>query len=166
MRFTAQVGTATPPGKWASRIATGLGVGYLPVMPGTAGSLVGFFLFFILRDLSTAGGALVLFFTFGIGVYTAGLSESFFKLKDSSHIVIDEIFAMLLVSFLLPPSPRWWIAGFLLFRLFDITKPPPIRTLEKLRGGWGVMMDDLLAAVYTIGLLRLSEKILHALVGA
>lgn len=159
MCFIAQAGTSAALKKWASWIATGMGVGYLPLMPGTAGSLVGFFLFRLLRDLAPVGEGLVLLCLFGVGVYSATLSESFFKMKDSSHIVIDEIWAMLLVLFLLPPSPGWWIAGFLLFRLFDITKPPPIRRLEYLPGGWGVMMDDLVAAGYTVGLLRLSERI-------
>ena len=86
-------------------------------------------------------------------------------MKDASQIVIDEIVAMMLVSFLLPASPGWWIAGFFVFRLFDISKPPPIRAIEKLPGGWGIMMDDLLAAGYTVGLLRLSEKI-YAIVSA
>jgi phosphatidylglycerophosphatase A len=86
-------------------------------------------------------------------------------MKDSSEIVIDEIVAMMLVSFLLPAAPGWWAAGFLVFRFFDISKPPPIRALEKLPGGWGVMVDDLLAAGYTVGLLRLSEKI-YAIVSA
>jgi phosphatidylglycerophosphatase A len=159
MRLIAQIGTPTLLEKWASWIATGMGVGYFPVMPGTVGSLVGFFLFLLLRDLSTVGSSCVLIFLFAIGVYTSSVSESFFKMKDSSRIVIDEIFAMLLVCFLLPKSLGWGAAGFILFRLFDITKPPPIRRLEKLQGGWGVMMDDLLAAGYTVGLLRLSEKI-------
>jgi phosphatidylglycerophosphatase A len=157
MRLIAQAGTPTALKKGASWIATGMGVGYLPLMPGTAGSLVGFFLFWPLRNLSPLNEGLVLLFLFGVGVCSAGLSESFFKMKDSSHIVIDEIWAMLLVLFLLPQSPAWWIAGFLLFRLFDIAKPPPIRKLEHLQGGWGVMMDDFVAAGYAVGLLRLFE---------
>jgi phosphatidylglycerophosphatase A len=165
MRLIAQSGSSTTLGKWASWIATGMGVGYLPGMPGTIGSLVGFFLFLLFRNLSALGYSFALVFLFAIGVYTSGLSESFFKMKDSSQIVIDEIFAMLLVCFLIPDSLGWWSAGFILFRFFDIAKPPPIRTLEKLQGGWGVMMDDLLAAVYTVGILRLSERI-YAIVSA
>jgi phosphatidylglycerophosphatase A len=80
-------------------------------------------------------------------------------MKDSPQIVIDEIVAMLLVLFLLPSSLRWQIGGFLLFRFFDIAKPPPIRILEGLPGGWGIMADDLLAALYTISLLRLFQGI-------
>jgi phosphatidylglycerophosphatase A len=159
MRFTAEAETSTALQKWARWIATGMGVGYFPRMPGTVGSVAGFFIFLLLRNLSTVEYSLLLILLFAIGVYTSSLSESFFKMKDSSRIVIDEIHAMLLVSFLLPDAPGWWGAGFILFRLFDITKPPPIRNLEKLQGGWGVMMDDLMAAGYTVGLLRLSEKI-------
>ena len=158
MRFTAQAETSTVLEKWASWIATCLGVGYFPRMPGTAGSIAGFCIFLLLRGLSPVHAGIILILLFAVGVYTSSLSESFFRMKDSSHIVIDEVHAMLLVSFLIPESPGWWVAGFILFRLFDITKPPPIRRLEKLKGGWGVMMDDLAAAGYTVGLLRLSEK--------
>ena len=165
MRFSAGGRDSASRGKWASWIATGLGVGYFPRSPGTAGSLVGFFLFWPLRSLPWFGAALILLFLFGIGIYAAGVSESFFGMKDSSRIVIDEIAAMMLVFFMLPAGPGWWAAGFFAFRFFDISKPPPIRALEKLQGGWGVMMDDLLAACYTVGLLRLSEKI-YALLSA
>lgn len=165
MRHVARVGASAVWEKWASWIATGMGVGYFPRIPGTAGSLVGFFLFWLLRDLAPVSVCLVLLFLFGIGVYTASLSESFFRMKDSGEIVIDEIWAMLLVSFLLPASPGWWAAGFVLFRLFDVTKPPPIRRLEKLKGGWGVMVDDLVAAGYTVGILRISEKVIATLTG-
>lgn len=146
------------PVKWTTWIATGLGAGYFPIVPGTAGSLVGFFLFLPVQHLSSSLSAPFLAILFGIGVYTAGRSESQFGKHDSGEIVIDEIVAMLVVLFLLPRSFRWWIAGFVFFRLFDMVKPPPIRTIERLHGGWGVMADDLGAAVYTIGLLRLVER--------
>lgn len=159
MRITVQTGTSAALERWASWVATGAGVGYFPVVPGTAGSLVGLSLFLLLRNLSPLDYGLLLVFLFPVGVYTAGLSESFLGRKDAGQIVIDEIYAMLLVPALLPVSWLWWIAGFLLFRLFDIAKPFPIRSFEKLPGGWGIMMDDLSAALYTVLLLRLAEQI-------
>lgn len=142
--------------KWSTFIATGLGVGFFPLFPGTVGSLFGLLLFLLLQHLSATTFMLFLCFLFALGVYSSHLSESFFKKKDASEIVIDEIVAVLLVLFLLPSSLSWWIAGFISFRFFDILKPPPIRIFERLPGGWGVMIDDLIAAGYALGLLRLA----------
>lgn len=146
--------------RWPTLIATGLGVGYFPLFPGTIGSLFGLLLFLFLRHLSTATFILFIFFLFGLGVYSSYLYEASFKKKDASEIVIDEIVAMLIVLFFLPASLLWWTAGFILFRLFDITKPPPIRMFERLPGGWGVMVDDLIAAGYALGVLHLAERVI------
>jgi len=136
-------------------IATGGGLGYFPVFPGTVGSLLGLVLFFPLRHLSLPIYLVFLVVLFGVGVFCSGLSESFFKKKDSGHIIIDEIHSMFLISFFIPQTPMWWIAGFVVFRFFDIKKPYPIRRFERLPGGWGVMMDDLIAALYGLALLHL-----------
>lgn len=147
--------------KWVQWVATGLGVGYLPFIPGTFGSLLGFALFLLLRPLSPIFYSLFLLLFVGLGVYTAGACESLFHKKDAGQIVIDEIAAMMLVLPLLPPSIGWWIAGFVAFRIFDITKPMPIRRAEHLPGGWGVMADDLIAAVYAVILLRAGDLLLQ-----
>lgn len=147
--------------RWAVSIATGGGIGYFPGFPGTVGSLAGLVLFVPLRNLSPISYGLFLVLLFLLGVTASTRSEPFFQKKDSSHIIIDEIHAMLLVPYCLPESLSWWIAGLCVFRLFDITKPPPIRVLERLPKGWGVMLDDLLAALYTVALLRLAEAGLH-----
>ena len=146
---------------WSVSIATGGGIGYFSRFPGTLGSLLGLILFFPLRGLSPIPYSLFLIFLFLLGVVASTRSESFFQKKDSSHIIIDEIHAMLLVPYCLPQSPFWWLAGLCVFRFFDIAKPPPIRVLEKLPKGWGVMMDDLLAALYTVAALRLLEAALN-----
>lgn len=146
--------------RWSTLIATGMGIGYFPLFPGTIGSLFGLFLFLLLQHLSTVTFMLFLLLLFGLGVYSSHLSESFFKKKDASQIVIDEIVAMLIVLFFLPSSLVWWTAGFLFFRLFDIMKPPPIRMFERLPGGWGVMVDDLIAAGYALGVLYLAERVI------
>ncbi len=146
--------------KWSTLIATGMGVGFFPLFPGTIGSLFGLLLFLLLQHLSTVTFILFLLLFFGLGVYSSHLSESFFKKKDASEIVIDEIVAILLVLFFLPASLLWWTAGFVSFRFFDILKPPPIRIFERLPGGWGVMMDDIIAAGYALGILRLAEWVI------
>lgn len=145
--------------RWVQWIATGFGVGYSPLMPGTLGSLLGLLIFLLLRPLSPVSYSLFFLLFFALGVYTSGACESVFQKKDAGEIVIDEIAAMLLVLPLIPASAGWWTAGFLMFRFFDITKPKPIRAVEKLPGGWGVMADDLIAAGYAILLLRASEVI-------
>ncbi|HIE65833.1 MAG: phosphatidylglycerophosphatase A [Nitrospira sp.] len=147
--------------KWSTLIATGLGVGYFPFFPGTIGSLFALLLFLLLQHLPTAIFMLFLLLLFGLGVYSSYLYEASFKKKDASEIVIDEIVAMLIVLFFLPASVIWWIAGFLSFRLFDITKPPPIRIFERLPGGWGVMVDDLIAAGYALGILHLARWMIN-----
>lgn len=143
----------------ASFIATGFGIGYAPFFPGTAGSLVGLFIFLFFSDVPLVYAAPFLLILFGIGLYTATLAEVFLKENDPVCVVVDEIVAMLLTLFLLPPSPFWWVAGFTLFRIFDITKPPPSRSIEKLHGGLGIMADDLIAAGYTVIILRFVEQI-------
>lgn len=136
-------------------ISTAGGLGFFPVFPGTIGSLVGVLIYYPLRNLSIPIYLLFLVIFFVIGIYSASLSESFFKKKDSGHIIIDEIHAMLLISYFIPQNLNWWIAGFIVFRFFDIKKPYPIRRFEKLPAGWGVMMDDFIAALYGLALLHL-----------
>jgi phosphatidylglycerophosphatase A len=100
---------------------------------------------------------------FLIGCYTAGIAEKTLKAKDSRHIVIDEIHGMLLTLWALPHSFSFLITGFLLFRLFDIWKPFPGRYLEqRAPGGWGVMLDDTVAALYANGILQ-GASLLHIL---
>ncbi len=141
---------------WCAQwIATGFGVGDLPVAPGTFGTVLGLLIFLPLQSIPFPYYLLFLVALFGIGVYTANLSEPLLGVKDSPRIVIDEIGAILLVLIFLPASWRWWLAGFILFRVFDIIKPPPIRQVENLPGGWGVMADDCIAALYSILVLRL-----------
>lgn len=127
--------------------ATGFYSGYSPFAPGTAGSLVGILIytipgvekFFILIPLS------ILFFI--IGVITSSHLER--KLGDDpSIVVIDEIVGMWVSLLFLPKQLAVYIGAFLLFRFFDIVKPPPARRVERLKGGWGIMLDDVFAGVY------------------
>ncbi len=142
--------------KLAIWIATGFGSGYSPFAPGTAGSLVGLVIYWGMGRLSPLSYLILLIILFFIGWYTAELAEKSFKEKDSSRIVFDEIHGMLLTLWALPFDATFIIAGFFLFRLFDVWKPFPGRYLErKVPGGLGVMLDDTVAAIYANGVLQI-----------
>ena len=130
-------------------MATGFGAGYFPAAPGTAGSLVGLAVVFLLRDQSILLYALVFLILFALGVYAAGRVERASGEIDSRRIVIDEIAGMLVVGFLIPPGAGYLFGGFLLFRVLDIVKPFPADWVERrLTGGWAIMLDDLVAGLY------------------
>jgi len=143
----------------ALMLAFGLGSGRLPVAPGTAGTLVGLILFIpIVVYQPWLGWALAVAGTvFGGQICQAGIEAT--GVEDHSGIVWDEIVAIWWVLLLLPAqTPVWWLAGFVAFRVFDVLKPPPIRLLEQqMKGGWGVMLDDLLAAGYALMVLWLAQ---------
>ncbi len=140
-------------------IATTGGVGYLPV-PGTFGSLVGIALVAALGRLPFGRPSLALallaatVLVYFAGIGAASLAEDYFGRTDPGHVVIDEVAGQML-SFLLCPdaSWRWLLAGFLLFRFFDVLKPFPAGRAEHLRAGWGIMTDDMVAGIYTLAAL-------------
>jgi len=136
----------------AHLIAFAGGVGLSPVAPGTAGTLVAFPLFWVLEYIFDSSGFLLfLVVAFGVGVWACGMTGRALRNPDHGGIVWDEVTAFLLVLFFTPKGLMWQAFAFLLFRLFDIIKPAPIRYYEKkMHGGFGVMFDDLLAAFFTL----------------
>jgi len=131
--------------------ALGFGSGFVPKAPGTFGTLVGFPLFWLIRNYSFHMQLIIIFALFLIGIYVCGKTGKDLGVSDHGAIVWDEIVAMMFVLAFVPRDWLLWPAAFLLFRLFDIWKPFPIRQLDaKLKNGFGVMFDDLLAAVYAI----------------
>jgi phosphatidylglycerophosphatase A len=132
-------------------LAFGFGAGLSPYAPGTIGTLVAFPLFFLLRGLDP-----VIYFTLVAVLYAAGVwfcdvAGKSLGVPDHGGIVWDEIVAFLLVLYFSPPTLPGYASAFLLFRLFDIWKPFPIRYADRhIHGGFGVMFDDLLAAIYAI----------------
>ncbi len=147
-------------------IASGLGAGYSPVAPGTAGSVVGAgiaVLPAVISGHSSFSGTiytLLTVFIFFAGVWAAGRAEVIYNEKDCGKIVIDEIAGMLVTLYLIPFNWRWLAAGFFLFRLFDITKPFPARTIDRrVGGGWGVMLDDIAAGIYANIALRIIVRL-------
>lgn len=137
-------------------LATGFYTGYIPVASGTFGTVVALPLCYLLSVLGPVEGIVFTGAFVGFAVWTAGEAEKIFKKKDSGLIVIDEMAGFLVTLFLIPWGAKSVIIGFLLFRLMDVVKPFPIRSLEsKLPGGWGVVGDDILAGVYANLALRI-----------
>ena len=128
-------------------IATGGYVGYLRGAPGTAGSVLGVVLSWILSKWSLYIQIGLLLSLFILGVVTASCAERWFGTKDPRAIVIDEIVGMVLALFALPFRIGYVIAAFALFRALDILKP--LTAIEHLPAGWGIMCDDLVAAIIT-----------------
>jgi phosphatidylglycerophosphatase A len=123
-------------------------VGYMPVAPGTWGSVAGL-IFAELLDLSLPVYFLVILFGLMIGIVAADAAEEAIGEQDSGHIVVDEFIGYLVSAYAVPRTHWHLIAAFLLFRFFDILKPFPISRLEKrLSGGLGIMADDILAGIF------------------
>lgn len=128
-------------------IATGFFSGYSPVASGTAGSLVACALFLIPAVRVPAVFGLTIVITFFAGTYCSARMERVFG-DDPSIVVVDEIVGMWLALAFLPSSAAVMALSFVLFRIFDIFKPPPARRAERLKHGWGVMLDDVIAGAY------------------
>jgi phosphatidylglycerophosphatase A len=129
-------------------IASVFYVGYLPVASGTQGSLAALVLYYFICHNAILMAA-VIFVVIILGFIASGRVEKIFGEKDPGEIVIDEFSGMLISLYSLPPTMGYVVAGFLLFRFFDIVKPKPIRNLEKLKGSLGIMSDDIVAGLYT-----------------
>ena len=137
----------------AFMLATGLFVGKIPIAPGTIGTLVGIFPILIYW---TRGGQYQLwneiFITlavFLIGIWASTVVVETFKDKDPEYVVIDEMAGYMVSMIGFYPSWQHLLIAFVLFRIFDILKPPPIKMFEKLPSGLGVMADDIIAGIYT-----------------
>lgn len=139
-------------------IAFGFGSGLSPKAPGTFGSLLGAGLYFLLAPFFPTNAIFILLFVlFALGVWACDRTGRDLGVADHGGMVWDEIVAMMLVLSFAPPSVFWFVLAFALFRLFDIWKPFPIGFLEKeFKGGFGVMIDDIMAAIYAIGVIRVA----------
>ena len=132
-------------------IAFGFGAGLARFAPGTFGTAAGWLPGWLLGSLHPAVIFPVIAALFLAGVWACGVTARHLGIHDHGAMVWDEIVAFMLVAALLPRSLDWQLAGFVLFRAFDIGKPPPIRWVERRwPGGFGVMFDDLVAAGYTL----------------
>ncbi|RJQ56514.1 MAG: phosphatidylglycerophosphatase A [Nitrospiraceae bacterium] len=122
-------------------------IGYLPYAPGSFGSAAGFLVILFLKP-EDSGLLITSLFVFALGWYASHKAEKSLG-KDSGHIVIDELCGYFISVLFVPKSTGYLLAAFLLFRLFDILKPPPVRNVERaVSGGAGVMLDDVMAGIY------------------
>lgn len=159
---------------WVVKLLAGVGgLGCSPVAPGTVGAAGGVAGYLLLRyffrgfvpdtwqDLG-AGYLAFLAIFFLVGVQAATRAEREWRQRDDHRIVIDEAFSIFITFLALPVNPLTLAAGFILNRLFDIIKPFPARRLEGVPAGWGVMLDDLVAGIYSrVALGLLLEGIRH-----
>ncbi len=138
-------------------IATGLYSGKLPKMPGTWGSILASFFVYLFWPSSPALQLLIIGITFALSVISSGFMARELGNKDPDQVVIDEILGIELTFFLLNSQGNWklTLAGLILFRIVDIMKPFPIRLFEKLPGGWGITVDDVVAGIMANILLRI-----------
>jgi phosphatidylglycerophosphatase A len=137
-------------------VSQGAYAGRFPVAPGTAGTVVGVFLYLGMKSLPPVHYFAVCVLVILVGTWTAGHSEIILGRTDSPSIVIDEIAGFLTAMFMVPSGWRYIVSGFLIFRVFDVMKPWPLRRFEELHGGPGVMLDDVGAGIYTNLLLQLA----------
>ena len=146
----------------AHLLAFGFGSGLAPKAPGTFGTLVAFPMYwFFARYLSDYQFLAMLAAAFAVGVWVCDKTGEALGMSDYGGIVWDEIVSFMLVLFIAPPGWQWSVPAFVLFRFFDIVKPPPVRYFDSnWHGGLGVMFDDLLAAGYTLMCLALVKSIL------
>jgi len=138
---------------WSTKIthclAYGFGLGKLPKAPGTFGSLAAFPIFFLIRPLPWTGYLSVVVGLSLVGIWICGKTARDMGEHDHPSIVWDEICGMLLTLMFVPGGLLNYAIAFGFFRLFDITKPPPIRWCDQqVAGGFGIMLDDILAGIY------------------
>jgi phosphatidylglycerophosphatase A len=131
-------------------LATGFSVGSIPWAPGTIGTLLGITLCFGLANISLGATVLVIVGFILFAVWVASEAERLLDQKDAPCIVIDEIIGIVVALAGMPMTPLNIAAGFFVFRIFDIVKPFPARYLDaRVPGGWGVVMDDVVAGIYS-----------------
>ena len=135
-------------------ISTFFYCGYLPFIPGTFASMVGIFLYYLIKDSIFIYTLFTLIFII-LGFLITGKAEKIFNKKDARCIVIDEIAGMLVALMFIPYSLKLVIMGFVLFRILDALKPYPAGRLQELKGSIGIIADDILAGLYTNIILQL-----------
>jgi phosphatidylglycerophosphatase A len=141
-------------------LATGFGAGYSPIAPGTAGTLVAIPIYYFLSDIPFPLYEITLIGFFFLSVWISENGEIYFGKKDDPRIVIDEVMGFLITMLWVPKAIRFIIVGFFLFRFFDILKPFPIRQWERrLKGGIGVVLDDVMAGIYANIILQVIDHI-------
>jgi len=141
--------------------ATGLGVGCSPVVPGTMGTLLAIPIFLLVSSIPSPVYEWTIIAFFFLACWVSDKAQSHWGKKDDQRIVIDEIMGFFATMMWLPKTALFITLGFVLFRIFDILKPPPVRRLEQMRGGYGVVLDDVMAGIYANIVLQLIRIIIR-----
>lgn len=136
--------------KTALILSSWFGIGLIPRMPGTVGTLAAIPIGIVMNRLGLFFGAILLVICIVAGIWSAGVTERILGRDDPSEVVIDEVVGFLLTIYLLPVSWLSIVLGFVMFRFFDILKPFPIKRFERIGGGTGIILDDLAAGVYAV----------------
>jgi phosphatidylglycerophosphatase A len=129
-------------------LACGFGSGLAPIAPGTFGTLAGVPICLLCLPLPWFLRLLVVLVLMALSIYIAGRAEEIYQKKDDQRIVIDEIIGLQVTMLPVMITTLHLCAGFVLFRIFDILKPFPLDNLQRLPGGWGVVLDDVGAGIY------------------
>ena len=162
----SEAGGETPRGARkiiALLLGTGFGAGFFPVAPGTAGTLlVGLPLAWALGSIAPWAGIVGAAALFLAGLPVGSECERILGRPDPPQVVLDEVAGMLVAVLWLDPTWPAWLGGFLLFRLFDVWKPWPVSRAERLRGGMGIMLDDVIAGLYARAALAACLRALSA----
>jgi phosphatidylglycerophosphatase A len=144
-------------------MATAAYSGYFGMLPGTIGSLVGIGLYWPLATSPVTTRLILVAALLLVGLWTSGRVEEVWRIKDPKAVVIDEIVGMWIALLFVPYQLPYFVASFVLFRLFDVVKPFPAKEAERLSGGWGIMLDDVIAGLYagvTVSAVNLLEVLL------
>ena len=142
-------------------LALGFGSGLAPVAPGTCGTLVAIPLYLVLAQLDLPYYLASLVLCFGIGVYLCNYTSAALGVHDHSGIVWDEFVGFWITMIAVPVTWQWILAGFVLFRVFDIVKPWPVKIVDaKMKGGFGIMFDDVLAGLYALACIHIALQVL------
>lgn len=143
--------TNTPASIWRNPVhflAFGFGSGAVPKAPGTAGTVVAVIIYLLLPDMSLLLFAGLIVISFLAGIWICGKTADDIGVHDHGGIVWDEFVGLWITLFMVPDGLLWVLIGFILFRLLDIVKPWPIKWADKqLKGGLGIMLDDVLAGI-------------------
>lgn len=137
-------------------LALGMGTGCSPKMPGTIGTLAGVVIYVFLQDLDLLVYGAMILLLFLAGIWICGRTSRYLGVEDHPAIVWDEIVGYLLTMLAAPPGWIWPVTGFFLFRFFDICKPWPVSWADRqVSGGLGIMLDDLIAGIYSLLILQI-----------
>jgi len=145
---------------WSTIVATFFGIGYMKPGPGTWGSAAGLLIWTALASQLSGSARTITIIILAAVVMLVGIPAATqvaraFAKKDPQFVVIDEVAGQLITLISAPLTWKTFLAGFILFRAFDIVKPPPVRQLEKLPEGTGVVLDDVAAGLYALGVMQL-----------